>query len=168
MDAAAAGIDARTIWALVPALAIIRVAWVYLFDRHGPGAVQTTGPDKASAVSNVAASLQAGATRVNPKDGLTYVWIPPGKFMVGCSPSDNECEDFEKPAHEVTLTKGFWTGQTEVTQEAYQRVTKSNPSTFTGGKLPVENVSWTEADEYCRATSGRLPTEAEWEYSAPR
>jgi len=60
-------------------------------------------------------------TRVNAKDGLTYVWIPPGKFQMGCSPADTECFDNEKPAHQVTITKGFWLGQTPVTQQAFLR-----------------------------------------------
>jgi uncharacterized caspase-like protein len=41
-------------------------------------------------------ATQAGATKVNPKDGLTYVWIPPGRFMMGCSPGDSECFSDEK------------------------------------------------------------------------
>ena len=36
-------------------------------------------------------TLAAGTQEVNPKDGLTYVWIPPGKFQMGCSPGDAEC-----------------------------------------------------------------------------
>lgn len=52
-----------------------------------------------------------GTVRENPKDGLKYVWVPPGVFVLGCSPGDNECADNEKPAHEVTLKKGFWEGQ---------------------------------------------------------
>src|SRR6266511_2811527 len=42
----------------------------------------------------------AGTTWVNPKDGLTYVWISPGKFMMGCSPGDTSCDPDETP-HEV-------------------------------------------------------------------
>jgi formylglycine-generating enzyme required for sulfatase activity len=57
----------------------------------------------------------------NSKDGLKYVWIPPGTFMMGCSPGDNECSDFEKPSHQVTITRGFWIGQTPVTVGAYKR-----------------------------------------------
>jgi formylglycine-generating enzyme required for sulfatase activity len=36
-----------------------------------------------------------GAKKVNAKDGLTYVWVPPGKFMMGCSPGDADCSDYE-------------------------------------------------------------------------
>lgn len=105
-------------------------------------------------------------TKVNPKDGLTYVLIPPGTFQMGCSPGDQECKPDERPAHSVTISKEFWIGETPVTQAAYQKVMKVNPSITKGENLPVTFIRWAEAEAYCKAVDMRLPTEAEYEYAA--
>jgi formylglycine-generating enzyme required for sulfatase activity len=96
--------------------------------------------------------------------GMKLVWIPPGEFQMGL-------KEYEEPVHPVKLTKGFWIGQFEVTQDQYQSVMGTNPSEYKGGNLPIERISWNDAGEFCRklefkeGKTYRLPTEAEWEYA---
>ena len=113
---------------------------------------------------------------LNPQQGtvlensihMKLVWIPPGEFEMG---SDHG-QPSEKPVHTVKITKGYYMGIYEVTQEQYQKVMSTNPSEFKGDdNLPVETVRWDDAVEFCKNLSQkegrtyRLPTEAEWEYA---
>jgi formylglycine-generating enzyme required for sulfatase activity len=113
-----------------------------------------------------APALAQAKTRVNPHDGLTYVLIPAGKFQMGCSEGDTNCKPDEQPAHTVTIAKDFWIGETPVTQAAYTKVMKANPSMHKGDQMPVTFIRWAEAEAYCKAVQMRLPTEAEYEYAA--
>ncbi len=113
----------------------------------------------------------AGKIKTNPQDGLVYVWIPAGNFMMGCSAGDEECFNEEMPEHHVIISKGFWMGQTEVTVHAYEHFAGIARDGEHGSSEPYDNmpavdVTWDEAQDYCKWAGGRLPTEAEWEYAA--
>ncbi|MBK8454428.1 MAG: formylglycine-generating enzyme family protein [Thiofilum sp.] len=96
-------------------------------------------------------------------------YIPPTTFLMG-SPADELERDTDETQHEVTLTKGYWLADTTVTQALWTAVMGNNPSDFKGKQLPVENVSWDDAQSFLQRLSVvfpslqvRLPTEAEWE-----
>ncbi len=94
------------------------------------------------------------------------VLIKSGAFQMGDGDPINTV-----PVHRVDIEKPFYMGKYEVTQAQWRAVMGSNPSQFKGDDLPVENVSWNDAKEFCRKLSQmtgreyRLPTEAEWEYA---
>ena len=92
--------------------------------------------------------------------------------MGATSEQGSDAYSDEKPVHQVTLSD-YYIGETEVTQELWQAVMGSNPSSFTGsGLLPVEYVSWDDCQTFItklNVLTGmqfRLPTEAEWEFAA--
>ena len=77
-------------------------------------------------------------------------------FVMGCSPGDSRCFYSENPPHEVTITKGFWMGETPVTVGAYQRFADAAGAAMDSqwedgvDDLPVAIVSWHEAAACCR------------------
>jgi formylglycine-generating enzyme required for sulfatase activity len=101
------------------------------------------------------------------KTGMRLRLIPAGEFDMG-SP-DREQYRFvdEGPLHRVTISKPFYMGKFEVTQAQWKALMGNNPGNWQGDNLPVEEVSWLDAQEFLRkAGEGfRLPTEAEWEYA---
>ncbi len=118
------------------------------------------------------------------------VRVSAGDFMMGALEDDEDAYDSEKPRHKVTLTRDFLIGKYAVTQALWESVMGSNPSWFKGANRPVECVSWVDVVDFCNKLSKRegltpaytingknvrcnwdakgyrLPTEAEWEYSA--
>ena len=105
-----------------------------------------------------------------PSVAMRFVHVPAGSFVMGCPDSEVEGHNFQKE-HKVKLTKGFYIGIHEVTQEQYKAVMGTRPSRHRGDKNPVDSVSWKDAMAFCNRMSimtGRnisLPTEAQWEYA---
>ena len=123
--------------------------------------------------------------------GINLALIPPGEFDMG-SPKGLIEEELrverdggygsgrhpkEDPQHRVRITKPYWLGVTEVTQEEYQQLMGNNPGNIRGDpRRPVVAISWDDAVEFCRRLSELprertakrqygLPTEAQWEYA---
>ncbi len=110
---------------------------------------------------------------------LKMVLIPGGSFIMGSLQKELQSSDDERPQHQVTI-KPFCFGKYPITQAQWRVVAalpkvnidlKSDPSLFKGDNLPVDRVSWNDAQEFCARLSQmanktyRLPTEAEWEYA---
>ena len=147
-----------------------------VFGKAEPGAKLVLAAPFEKAV----VAARPGAHWTVPFCGVSMAWIAPGTFSMGSSDSEAGRSEDERQ-HSVTLTKGFWMGQYEVTQGQWQAVMGNNPSHYTDGgpEAPVESVSWNDAMEFCRRVTqaeraaGRLPegyeyslpTEAQWEYS---
>src|SRR5262249_4758249 len=116
---------------------------------------------------------------------MEFVRIPKGTFKMG-SPPDEKGRKDDEFQHEVEISKDYYLGKYEVTQEQYETLIGKNPSYYSasgGGKdkvqgldtrrFPAQNVSWDDAKAFCdrltqRDGQGRrftLPTEAQWEYA---
>jgi formylglycine-generating enzyme len=128
------------------------------------------------------AGNRAGQTRTDNRLNMPLVWIPPGKFAMGSPEKEKHPRD--ETQVRVTLTKGFWLGQHEVTQSEWRRVMQTAPwsgedDVKEGDNYPATYVNWGEATRFCEKLSeqersaGRLPsaweytlpTEAQWEYA---
>jgi formylglycine-generating enzyme required for sulfatase activity len=101
-------------------------------------------------------------------------FIAPGSFTMG-SPASEDGHSSDENRVEVTLSRPFWLAKTEVTQAQWEAVMNSNPSHFKGANLPVEQVSWEDAQGFITKLNEKqilppgwkfaLPTEAQWEYA---
>jgi formylglycine-generating enzyme required for sulfatase activity/tRNA A-37 threonylcarbamoyl transferase component Bud32 len=192
-------------------VAVPLAAWLMQGDRAGTIEATTEGESTPRRAEQEVTHIAAPPIRPAPPPlqdfvnsvGMKLVRISPGKFLMGSGKAEQELvlqlylEDEKKeaanrlrgePQHEVEITKAYYLGVHEVTQEQYEKVMGVNPSHFspTGegkdkvkgdhGKLPVEMVSWYDAVRFCEKLSERkeekaegrvyrLPTEAEWEFA---
>jgi serine/threonine protein kinase/formylglycine-generating enzyme required for sulfatase activity len=110
---------------------------------------------------------------------LELMLIPAGEFAMGAGDTwtltsgvgNSPTFVDERPVHNVKISKHFYMGKYLVTQAQFDRVLHINPSNFKGDTLPVENISFVEAEKFCKKLSeltGKnvcLPSEAQWEYS---
>ena len=155
--------------------------------------------DRASALEQDNRDLVATVAALNKQNQELYevtssleanfVRIPSGDFFMGSQRSETS-RDSDEVQRKITID-AFYIGKAEVTQKEWTLVMGSNPSHFKGENLPVENISWFDAVEYCNkrslkegltpaytidktkgsvtwnkeADGYRLPTEAEWEYA---
>jgi formylglycine-generating enzyme required for sulfatase activity len=142
-------------------------AWATLLETQPDPAVVT---DAALRTAIVATGLPWRVRDTGT--GIEMLLVPPGTFQMGCTASNlSACNDDESPSHPVTLTQAFYLGRYEVTQGQWVAKMGSNPSYFQGSPYPdsanrpVEQVTWSAAQDYVRRTAMRLPSEAEWEFA---
>jgi prepilin-type processing-associated H-X9-DG protein len=172
-----------------------------ILEGLGSAALQGAKSGVASPSSDAAAKLIdpmqtasgqtefSGSATIKNSIGMEFRFIKPGSFTMGVpDPYYIGPLPYEAPPHEVRITRGFYLGDCEVTQSQFEAVMSYNPSHYRGPSskqsgpienwrnLPLENVTWYEAAEFCRRLSAltseqnaprhyRLPTEAEWEYA---
>ena len=116
--------------------------------------------------------------------GMKMVKLDGGTFRMGSPENEPGRRSDEGPVRDVTIRGPFFMSATEVTNGQFLKVMGRNESYFAPQaarpeSLPVDSVTWDEANEFCRklteAEKGqpwarkdweyRLPTEAEWEYA---
>jgi len=148
--------------------------------RHVESFVQQSSP--ADGQSAAAQEQHTNfISQIAAATGIKLVPIPAGTFTMGSPDDEADRGSDEGPQTDVTLTRDFYLGATDVTQSQYAAVMGANPSDFKGaGKdAPVEQVSWDDAMAFCQKLTAReqaagrlpaafvftLPTEAQWEYA---
>ena len=114
--------------------------------------------------------LPPHSIELDPGVWLEMLTIPAGTFMMG-TPGDEDYRDYEEKLHEVAFTQPFLIGKYPVTQSQWYAVMGHHPSHFKGPSLPVEMVSWDNAQSFCKKVQKKtgqivaLPAEAQWEYA---
>ena len=147
-------------------------AWADVLGKAASAQAVVAVPKKPSAIVPSVA-IKATPTRQLDLGGglqLELILIQAGTFLMG-SPASEAERSSDETQHEVTLTQPFYLGKYPVMQAQWRAVMGNNPSHFRGDNLPVEMVSWEDAQSFCqkvRQKTGQafcLPTEAQWEFA---
>ena len=159
----------KVLWVLAGVAVVAGI--IALWPKGEAGRAEEESVDTIEAVDTVEAIKDYETICVNGVE-FGMVRVEGGTFTMGCTSEQGEdCYDNEKPTHSVTVSS-YYIGETEVTQALWQAVMGNSPSYFKGDNLPVEQVSWDDAQEFIvklnqlTGRTFRLPTEAEWEYAA--
>jgi len=131
--------------------------------QYSNNGVETTGWVRSDLVNT---DTRVNWTPIEQEfDGVVMVLVPAGCFMMG----SDDGESNKQPVHQQCFDEPFWIDKYEVTQAQFTQLggQKANLNGFIGDNLPVEQITWFEARDYCENNrGGRLPTEREWEYAA--
>src|SRR5258708_1615632 len=114
-------------------------------------AAKKENDDKMQAAK--ARAILIGKTALNdPKSGLSFLQIPSGTFMMGCTEGDKACDRGEKPTHSVTISRPFYIAFTLTTNFQYQKCVDAGvchgKAYMTKRANPIGNVNWIEAQEF--------------------
>ena len=141
-------------------------------ERNGKTVSKTINVAQSGGETNIKLTFFGNQTFTVKGVSFTMIAVEGGTFQMGAtSEQGSDARSDESPVHDVTLSS-YYIGETEVTQELWEAVMGSNPSSFKGSKKPVESVSWNDCQTFIKKLNQltgknfRLPTEAEWEYAA--
>lgn len=131
-------------------------------------ALLVSSPAGAATDVGALAKVERMGTAHDSLTGMDFVPVAGGCFRMGSEKGESN----ERPIHD-TCVSAFFIGKYEVTQSQWRKIMGSNPSRLgtCGDDCPVEQVGWTDAQEFIRRLNGltgrkyRLPTEAEWEFA---
>ncbi len=146
---------------------------VAIQGTHAVDVIATDMVGQTATDSSRSYSTPNGSTNGSIKHGIEFVLIPAGEFDMGSPQKEAGRDNDEGPVHHVKIATAFYMSKYEITQEQWRNIMGNDPSYFKGDDLPVEQVSWNEAQEFISRLNEkegvdkfRLPSEAEWEYAA--
>lgn len=152
---------------IVPVLLLALAVLLYVFMPSAKKASDNNQVATTVSGAGLPTSPFAGQVWTSPT-GIKFVWVDGGNAI---ELGDDADDLTDNPKHQVSI-KGFWMGQSEVTQGQYEKIMGNNPSQFKGANLPVEQISYTDAIQFAQKLKGKeqlgytLPSEAQWEFAA--